>query len=170
MYGWRSEEGVGVLEFVIALPVVMLVLWGGFAMSLHLLDGMLVKYGAYEEARRAVLHNPSSSYLLPVARVINGWGSGVRGLILTGSVKKQGKDIVVTVTRTQPWLLSTVKRVFSGQMSWFGLQLSMVEDATGQSQVTYSLPQENARMYSSNIFGRFFESIPGLRHLGRFFL
>ena len=102
MYGWRSEEGVGVLEFVIALPVVMLVLWGGFAMSLHLLDGMLVKYGAYEEARRAVLHNPSSSYLLPVARVINGWGSGVRGLILTGSVKKQGKDIVVTVTRTQP--------------------------------------------------------------------
>ncbi len=143
----RWDEGVGLLEFVIAFPVVILVIWGGLALGIHSLDGMVLKYSVYEEARRVAVSDTGSSIALPVVRVINGWASGLRGLPITGSAKRQGKNVKVDATKYQPWRVNPALRMLSGVWSWFGAQLGVVEQATGQTAVAYSLPKEGAGMY-----------------------
>lgn len=144
------ECGHSLLEFVVAFPVLFLVIWGGFALGIQSLDGMVLKYAVYEEARRAALTDGKPSRLLPAVRLITAWGSGIRGLVVTGITTWQDKTVIVEAKHKEPWVVNRPWKFLGSFRSSFAFGLRRLELASGSNQISYSLPKEFKEMYPRN--------------------
>lgn len=160
----KLEQGSAVIEFVIVIPVIVLLVWGALTIGIQLLDGMLLEYGVYEEARRGAVAESSSQ--LPVVRTVMAWSKGslLPLLQVSGEGKDEDKDAVVEARFEQPWLKSLlftnpIARIYQPDTNWLAQNLFELERARGTVQLSYLLPKENDEMYPKSIWRLLLEFI-----------
>lgn len=149
-----EEKGSTVIEFLLVIPVLFLLIWGAVLIGTQLLDGMLLGYGVYEEARRGAVADGDGSKVIPVVRTIVAWSKqGLMPLLqVSGERTVEGKDVVVKASFRQPWLgLFPRSLEIPRSLSQFAQQLLSLEQSVGAVQFSYFLPRENSAMYPKSL-------------------